>query len=361
MSQNNYRQAWENVPLSKLSIKFRGDLSSKISGKWKHLARSMNIDPENEVISHVTSRNSIDLSNEFLSVAAEKGCTVGAMNEALNDQGLPVYMLEESDVNSATATSSKPVLDISFNEVSPASRFGAAKKIAPYWKAIAGPFGLLENMLLCSPYKNAEDQAFDLMSKLSSRMIKLSEWNALAAEGLIPVAVEVDGEIQKIGYDTWKYKIKLVAVPQPASAPVQAIRQAAYQPVSQQFSQPMAVDRSQHMAVDTPQTKATPPLTETEKVLAKYAKYCNEAFDAKYFELLVRNHEKTFLEFVPLILLLPFLGIENNDLSEAALHKAFTYMMIIAFSLKNKGRDVFQFSCGNSGLSFCPLCRTRAL
>ncbi len=102
-------------------------------------------------------------------------------------------------------------LDISFNEVSPSSRLNTAGTITPYWRDIAGSFGFLENMLALAPNEGPSEQAWNLIDKLANGMVKLSAWNELADEGLIPVRVEVDGEIQKISYGTLAYKIKVVA------------------------------------------------------------------------------------------------------------------------------------------------------
>ncbi len=100
--KSNYRHAWENVQVSKLSIKFRGDLAKKIRGDWKSVARYMDIEPD-EIIDDSNSTSSIDLVNDFLRYIAEKGHTVGDINHGIKEQQLIIYMLEESDVTTATS------------------------------------------------------------------------------------------------------------------------------------------------------------------------------------------------------------------------------------------------------------------
>ena len=100
-NNNNRRQeAYEKTQLSQLKISFIGNIAEKIIGKWKSVARYMNIEPEKSVIPYCSSCNIIDLSNKMLTVAAALNKTVGDLNDALRDMGLNTYMLKESDVNS---------------------------------------------------------------------------------------------------------------------------------------------------------------------------------------------------------------------------------------------------------------------
>ena len=212
-------------------------------------------------------------------------------------------------------------------------------KIIGSWSDIAQALDIYNNIMGSVPPGSVPGVfTRELMDIISSKMIKLSKWNELAAEGIIPVALEV-GEYKNIGYNRWAYDVNIVAAQQPSYNYASQSQQPSYNSAPQSSYLP-TVPAAQPMVIVTPQS--TTPEDAARAVYARYLHKGNK-LNGEYFGLLIQNYKQKLMEFEPLALLLPFLGVKDNNLSEAVLHKGFTSIVIVAFSIKNLSRDVFKW------------------
>ncbi len=94
------------------------------------------------------------------------------------------------------------------------SDFPICNNITEIWEDIAELFNVenIKDGLHCG--SSPSEYALALMQRLRDRgnEAKLSTWNEFAEDGHIPFMLEIDGPLEKMGYEEWGYKVKIVPV-----------------------------------------------------------------------------------------------------------------------------------------------------